>query len=479
MTQKVHPRLVKCNYHKNIPNDERMHKLMLHQIEPSEKVISEVCKLFKALKISQLLHAVNIKKSCGISVQEVFKFIFLLALFGKNQYRFLESKRGQGLPRKDVYYNFLNNPHYAWRRFLLMLASKVTDTFDHLTSDKRIRAFIIDDSPVARNRSKKAELLARVFDHNQQSYIKGFNMLTLGWTDGYSFVPLDFAMLSSAKETNRYNEASTSIDKRTHGFKRRLEAVMQKPDVVIKLIKNALNIGITADYVLMDSWFTNEPMIKELRVIGLHMIGMIKKGNQRYRYNGQLMNLEELRKYLYAKNKGEIFGSLSCETKNGIPVKLVFIRNRNKKSEWLSIASTDLSLDDKEIVRIYGMRWEIEVFFKASKSLLKLGTEYQSRSYDMLIAHTTIVFSRYILLEWERRHNQDSRSLGGLFFLFCEEIQDLDYETALRQLLYYCTMLLEHVPKKLAKTFSCQVMDWIASLPLYIQRLFGDFCTES
>jgi len=97
----------------------------------------------------------------------------------------------------------------------------------------------------------------------------------------------------------------------------------------------------------------------------------------------------------------------------------------------------------------------------------------------MLIAHTTIVFSRYILLEWERRHNQDSRSLGGLFFLFCEEIQDLDYETALRRLMFCCTMLLEHVPKKLAKTVSCQVMDWIASLPLYIQRLFGDFCTES
>jgi len=452
---------------------------MLHQIDPSEKVISEICKLLKTLKISQLLHAANIKKSCGISVQQVFKFIFLLALFGKNQYRFLESKRGQGVPRKDVYYNFLNNPHYAWRRFLLMLASKVTDTFDHLTSDKRVRAFIIDDSPVARNRSKKAELLARVFDHSQQSFIKGFNMLTLGWTDGYSFVPVDFSMLSSAKETNRYNDVVASIDKRTHGFKRRLEAVMQKPDVVFNLIKNALNIRITADYVLMDTWFTNEPMIKDLRVIGLHVIGMTKNGNQRYRYNGQLLKLDELRKCLHSENKGDIIGSLCCETKNGIPVKMVFVCNRNKKSEWLAITSTDLSLDDKEIVRIYGMRWGIEVFFKASKSLLKLGTEYQGRSYDMLIAHTTIVFTRYILLEWERRHNQDSRSFGGLFFLFCEEIQDLDYETALRQLMYYCMMLLDYVPKKLAKALSCQVMYWIASQPLYIQRLFSNFCTES
>jgi len=258
---------------------------MIHQIDPSEKVVSEVSKLFKVLRISQLLNAANIKKSCGVSVRQVFEFIFLLALFGKNQYRFLESKRGQGLPGKDVYYNFLNNPRYAWRRFLLMLASKVTDSVDQLTSSKRVRAFIIDDSPVARNRSKKAELLAKVFDHSQNRFIKGYSMLTLGWTDGYSFVPVDFSMISSAKETNRYNGIDESIDKRTHGFKRRLEAIMQKPDVVLKLIKNAINIGITADYVLMDSWFTHEPMLKEFSDIGLPVIGMVKKSNQQYHYN--------------------------------------------------------------------------------------------------------------------------------------------------------------------------------------------------
>jgi hypothetical protein len=45
---------------------------------------------------------------------------------------------------------------------------------------------------------------------------------------------------------------------------------------VLKLIENALNVGITADYVLMDTWFTNEPMIKGLRNIGLDVIGMVK-----------------------------------------------------------------------------------------------------------------------------------------------------------------------------------------------------------
>ena len=33
------------------------------------------------------------------------------------------------------------------------------------------------------------ELLSRVYDHVIHKTVKGFNMLTLGWTDGYSFVP--------------------------------------------------------------------------------------------------------------------------------------------------------------------------------------------------------------------------------------------------------------------------------------------------
>jgi hypothetical protein len=83
---------------------------------------------------------------------------------------------------------------------------------------------------------------------------------------------------------------------------------------------------------------------------------------------------------------------------NGIQVKIVFVQNRNKKSEWLAILSTDCTLSEQEIVQIYGIRREIEVFFKTIKSLLRLQKEFQGVSYDLLISHTTIVFSRYIIL---------------------------------------------------------------------------------
>ncbi len=61
----------------------------------------------------------------------------------------------------------------------------------------------MDDSVFSRSRSKAVELLSRVHDHTTNTYVRGFRMLALGWSDGNSLIPLAFSLLSSAKETNR------------------------------------------------------------------------------------------------------------------------------------------------------------------------------------------------------------------------------------------------------------------------------------
>ena len=101
-------------------------------------------------------------------------------------------------------------------------------------------------------------------NHVTGKTVKGFNLLTLGWTDVYSFVPVAFAMLSSAKKEKRLNEIKDGIDKRTVGYRNRINAMMPKTDAAIELIRQALNAGISADYILMDTWFTNESFIKRI-----------------------------------------------------------------------------------------------------------------------------------------------------------------------------------------------------------------------
>jgi IS4 transposase len=69
----------------------------------------------------------------------------------------------------------------------------------------------------------------------------------------------------------------------------------------------------------------------------------------------------------------------------------------------LALLSTDVSLADEEIIKLYKRRWDIEVFFKMTKTFMNLATGLQGRSYDALVAHTTIIFTRYIILAVTQR----------------------------------------------------------------------------
>jgi hypothetical protein len=76
----------------------------------------------------------------------------------------------------------------------------IKDSVSILTSAERVKVLIFDDSLFSRNRSKAVELLARVFDHTEKKFMRGFRLLTLGWSDGNTFLPLSFSLLSSENE---------------------------------------------------------------------------------------------------------------------------------------------------------------------------------------------------------------------------------------------------------------------------------------
>ena len=126
-----------------------------------------------------------------------------------------------------------------------------------------------------------------------------------------------------------------------------------------------------------------------------------------------------------------------------IPAKVVYVRNRNKRKEYLCLICTDPSLDENEIIRIYGKRWDIEVFFKVCKSYLNLSRECNSLSYDAMTAHTAVVFTRYMLLSLESRESRDKRSLGELFLYFSDEMADITWIQAFQMLLQMFRSILK------------------------------------
>ena len=110
-----------------------------------------------------------------------------------------------------------------------------------------------------------------------------------------------------------------------------------------------------------------------------------------------------------------------------IPAKIVCVRNKKNKKDWIAFICTNPDLSEEEIIRIYGKRWQIEVFFKTCKSYLQLATECHSLSYDALAAHVAIVLVRYLMIAMEQRRTEDDRTLREIFFYFTDELTDITF----------------------------------------------------
>ena len=211
---------------------------------------------------------------------------------------------------------------------------------------------------------------------------------------------------------------------------------MQKSTAHLEgMVKRALAAGIKAKYIVMDSWFGMPATISQLAK-HLDVICMVKKTPKiHYRYGSRRLDIMAIYKRLpKRRGRAKIKASTVVELVDGTPVKLVFVRD-SRKTDWLALLSTDVSLQDEQIVQTYGKRWDIEVFFKMAKQHLKLAKEIHSRDYDALIAHTSIVFMRYMFLAYQNRICKDRRTIGDLFYACCDEIKDISFFQALTRLL--------------------------------------------
>lgn len=407
--------------------------------EHEKKIYNNLNNFFDRFKINNFLNQSNIQKIRGIKVREIIIRIAELPFKQKNFYQGIVNNKDIGF-NKSVAYDLLNNSKYNWRLFLYkIVAIIINGYFKILKTDKTKDVLILDDTSHPRNRSKKVELLARVYDHVAHKYFKGFRIMSLCWSDGNSLIPVDFALLSSNKAENRYQEINEKIDKRSCGYKRRKEALSKSTELIAPMIKRVLKTGVKAKYLLMDSWYGYPAVISSIKPM-IDVICMIKDTPKIFYYQaGEALTLSQIYKKLKKRRgKAIIKGSEIVEIISGgatIKVKIVFVKNRNKKHSWLGILSTDITLSDDEIVRIYGKRWNIEVFFKMIKQCLNLNKEVELRSYDGMIAHISIVMLRYIFLTVEQRNSSDDKTFGGIFLDMIEEMKDITIVEALYRIL--------------------------------------------
>ena len=71
------------------------------------------------------------------------------------------------------------------------------------------------------------------------------------------------------------------------------------------------------------------------------------------------------------------------------------------------------------------------------------------------------------------------RMANYLFFMFCDDIQDMDLTSALQSLM---ALFVEHIltlSADITSIIKCKVSEWIASQAAFIQALFRDISWES
>ena len=291
-----------------------------------------------------------------------------------------------------------------------------------LTQADRINVLILDDSIYHRARSKKVELLARLYDHTKKEFSYGFRMLTLCWSDGNTLLPVSHTLLSTENTKNRLREASRKAAARSNAGKQRKLAQQKATEVMLQLLQEA------------------KAIYKQHRK---------RRGRSKY-----LLSVQA------AVVKGE----------ESLPVRLVFVRNRNHRKDWLVLVTTDMSLTAEEVIRIYGKRWGIEVFFKVCKSFLRWEKDCRSLSYDAMTAHVSIVFTRYMFLAVEQRECKDARSLGELFYLSVDELADVCFVEAMRLLLLLFVERLQEKPMLDEGEIHEQLQGFLKELPVLLSQ---------
>lgn len=384
--------------------------------------------------------------------------------------------------KKDTFYQFDRIEGANWEKLQLEVAKNVIYDVDSHMKANRINALVFDDSLYQRTRGKGTELCAKVFDHTDHTHRLGYRMMTGAWVNGSVVIPFAQSLLSTRDEKLMVGPDDDVTDRRTLRWKRRDRAKTKGTTVVLEMVKDAQKVGIPFDYILFDTWFSNPVQLLDLKEIGAETIAMIKKNSTKYTWTDaegctQKLDVREI----YSRNKKRRGRSkyllsvkvvISDKDGRNLPARLVYVRNRSKRKDWICFVCTDPFVDENTILQVYTMRWGIETYFKVSKTYLKLRTECHSTSYDAITSHMVIVALRYMILAVAKFYNSADWTIEDFFFGIQQElIQDkID-----REIVLLIDVLLDSVREYFDATeqqMNDLVSNFINRLPPYWRERF-------
>ena len=393
-----------------------------------EKADEGVLVFSKQFKIRKLLKPFSAVKKQGHSLMSILVVLILSRLGGLSVYA--AQKTGNLQMDDNTIYRLMNNPLIDWKSILLLFAKQFLKcVLDKGEEDKNaVKCYIFDDTDLEKS-GKTFECLSKIYSHKEQRCLFGFKLLLLCYWDGKSLIPcgLSFHRESKDKEyglTKKQQKQQFTKEREDEGhFRERYDELDEdKLSVAIKMLKRCVKANILGSYVLMDSWFVTDIMLKEVRKIRkgmLHVVGMCKMDKRKFEVDGKERNSQTIIKmnethsnriHSCRKYKLRYFSVLA--NYKGTPVKLFYIKYKNA-NKWTLLLTTDDSLSFIKTMELYQIRWSIEVLFKECKQYLRLGKS-QNTDFCGQITDATLTMITYTILTLNKRF-QAYETLGALF----------------------------------------------------------------
>ncbi len=258
--------------------------------------------VIKELKLKKCADRAGIKKRQGYDAYTILLILLFMNFLGRSINHFINYSKTI-LPKygKDAYYRFTQMKNINWRIFLFDLSLQIISKLSCYVSFKN-HCLVLDDT-VIKKTGKKIEHLSYVYDHSEEKSVKG---LALGWCDGSSFIPLDFALKSSSKTI--IGHIKKFADKRCIGYRRRKELEMSKLDIAISMLKRCHDRGVEAWCVLSDSWFCVPYFVKKVvDEVGCHVVSMLKQSNKlTVKISNKVYTTKRLASDIFKKMTGDI-----------------------------------------------------------------------------------------------------------------------------------------------------------------------------
>jgi hypothetical protein len=397
----------------------------------SEKVISKTIELYSSLKLEKVKTGKKDFLQAKYFKGDLFLAFLLMPLFNvlsPVDYTYSWLKKQLDACASTLY-RFKNDSSINWRSICTQVNKRLLKyvTQNGLDDRESSKCVIIDDTDIEKT-GKFIEHVGKIWSHVKQRSTLGFKGLFLCYWDSKSLIGLDFSLHKEiGKNKKRPFGLLRRILKRQYhkkrsktsaGTKRIAELMVNKIDNAISMIKQAIRNSIKFEYILMDSWFTCDKLIKFAIKHKVHLIGMCKMGKTKYLFADKELSakaiIEKLRrsaKPKWHKRLGLYVLASEVEIK-GTKIKLFYCRN-TQRGKWHILLTTDTTLHIQQVYQIYSIRWGIEVFFKETKQYFGL-KDCQSRDFDAQIADISKAMLHYNIFSVLKRFTK-YETLGELF----------------------------------------------------------------